>query len=61
MEGAFRDLFPAGLRRAAAEIFGDQASAAILLRQPENASDQDFLLHHPAVAALLHPSRNRKV
>jgi 4'-phosphopantetheinyl transferase EntD len=56
MEGALRDLFPASLRRTAADIFGASPSAAILLRQPEGAGDQEFLLHHPAVAALLHPS-----
>ncbi len=56
MEGALRDLFPAGLRQAAAAIFGNSPPAAILLRQPESASDKDFLLNTPVITALLHPS-----
>lgn len=56
MEGALRDLFPASLKQAAADIFGDQPSAAILLKQPEGAGEEDFLLRNAAVAALLHPS-----
>ncbi len=55
MEGALKDLFPASLKQAAADIFGDQTLAAILLRQPVVESGQTFIRDNPVVATLLHP------